>query len=578
MLAPEFTTEGNLAYCLAPSEGNHPSGLFQDKYSEELAFPTLFCGQPRNENNVKVHYSEICKLELRHKDRRFAKCVPNIFFKAKKFQINQIQQKVTLSLRKKLEGKKLTAKDFKDIQRVQEILSLDEGFRVFRTLRGSPPYWENSKKELFSMILQLGIPTLFMSFSAAETRWLHLLRILSRILDNKELTDSEILNMSWQEKSDLIQSDPVTCSRHFDYSVRRLISDVMQSSYHPVGEIIDYFYRKEFQQRGSPHIHMLAWIKDAPQYGTDTNEQVVSFIDKYVTCNKPPSSVNNSVKLQSHSHAKTSRKKKQGVCRFGFPLPPMPRTVILTPASDSNQENGNDSLPVLYKRNKEYLDGLKLADDVTTTFEEMLQILDMTEDQYIHAIRWSLTADKLFLKRSPSEIRVNAYNKPQLETWKATMDIQYVLDPYACAMHIVSYISKGQRGMSNLMQRATKEARDGNHDIKQCVRHMGNKFLNHVELSAQEAVYLVLQMSLRKAIRQFVIINTSPPEDRTVLLKPLKVIQELPDDSTDVECVGLIKKYAARPKVLQNYCLADFAAWFDVSTSKSKSKETTRCR
>ncbi|KAJ8043552.1 hypothetical protein HOLleu_10686 [Holothuria leucospilota] len=91
---PEFTTEGSLAYCLAPSEGNHPLGLFQDKYSEELAFPTLFCGQPRNENNVKVHYSDICKWELRHKDRRFAKCVPNIFFKAKKLQINQIQQKL----------------------------------------------------------------------------------------------------------------------------------------------------------------------------------------------------------------------------------------------------------------------------------------------------------------------------------------------------------------------------------------------------------------------------------------------------------------------------------------------------
>ncbi|KAJ8030297.1 hypothetical protein HOLleu_26664 [Holothuria leucospilota] len=82
---------------------------------------------------------------------------------------------------------------------------------------------------------------------AAETRWLHLLRILGRTLQNRELSDSEILNMTWQEKSDLIQGDPVTCSRHFDYLVRRFINDVMQSSYHPVEEIIDYFYRVEFQ-------------------------------------------------------------------------------------------------------------------------------------------------------------------------------------------------------------------------------------------------------------------------------------------------------------------------------------------
>ncbi|KAJ8019127.1 hypothetical protein HOLleu_42480 [Holothuria leucospilota] len=102
------------------------------------------------------------------------------------------------------------------------------------------------------------------------------------------------------------------------------------------------------------------------------------------------------------------------------------------------------------------------------------------------------------------------------------MDIQYVLKSYACVMYIVPYISKGQRGMSYLMQRATREARDGNHDIKQRVRHIGNKFLNHVELSAQRVVYLVLQMSLRKARQQFVFFNISLPEERTVLLKPFE--------------------------------------------------------
>ena len=34
---------------------------------------------------------------------------------------------------------------------------------------------------------------------------------------------------------------------------------------------------------------------------------------------------------------------------------------------------------------KDYPDGLKLADEVTATFEEMLKIIDMTEHQYIHA-------------------------------------------------------------------------------------------------------------------------------------------------------------------------------------------------
>ena len=41
----------------------------------------------------------------------------------------------------------------------------------------------------------------------------------------------------------------------------------------PIGEIADYLYRIEFQQRGSPHIHGLFWVKDAPQYEKSPNDE-----------------------------------------------------------------------------------------------------------------------------------------------------------------------------------------------------------------------------------------------------------------------------------------------------------------
>ena len=41
------------------------------------------------------------------------------------------------------------------------------------------------------MIRQLGNPTWFCSFSAAETRWVHLLKILGRLVENKEYSDSD---------------------------------------------------------------------------------------------------------------------------------------------------------------------------------------------------------------------------------------------------------------------------------------------------------------------------------------------------------------------------------------------------
>ena len=74
----------------APAEGNKPLGLFMDKNSEFLSFPTIFCGgcRPGNkERRVAVSYSTVAKWGLRCQDRRAGQSVPNIFYKLKKLQI-----------------------------------------------------------------------------------------------------------------------------------------------------------------------------------------------------------------------------------------------------------------------------------------------------------------------------------------------------------------------------------------------------------------------------------------------------------------------------------------------------------
>lgn len=421
------------------------------------------------------------------------------------------------------------------------------------------------------MIRQLGNPTWFCSFSAAETRWTHLLKTLGRIVDRKEYTDVEIKQMTWEQKSDLIQKDPVTCARNFEHMVQLFIRDVLKSSVMPIGEIADYFYRIEFQQRGSPHIHGLFWVKEAPQYEKSSNEEIVSFVNKYVTCHKPDTSseMEELVNLQMHRHAKTCRKAGHKICRFNFPLPPMPKTVILTPLDNSCfDEENKKQIKENAEKIKEVLDNMKYGEDIS--FENFLNKLQLTEESYILAIRHTLKRDTLFVKRAPSEIRINSYNTNLLKAWRANMDMQYVLDPYACATYILSYITKGQRGMSRLLEKASEEAKSGNKDIMNRVRQIGNKFLNAVEItcSAQEAVYLVLQMPMRRSSRDFQFISTSPPDERAFLLKKLDKLKELPDNSTDIESDNIIKRYQRRPKQLERLCLADFVAWFNCVKDK----------
>ena len=91
LTATDFLQDSERAqiYNIQHQEKERPLSILRDKYSEELAYPGIFLGQKRPENEqrlVNVQCSDICKSELRS-DRRAALRVENIFFKTKKLQI-----------------------------------------------------------------------------------------------------------------------------------------------------------------------------------------------------------------------------------------------------------------------------------------------------------------------------------------------------------------------------------------------------------------------------------------------------------------------------------------------------------
>ena len=91
--------------------------------------------------------------------------------------------------------------------------------------------------------------------------------------------------------------------------------------------------------------------------------------------------------------------------------------------------------------------------------------------------------------------------------------------------------------------------------------------MNSVEVGAQEAayMYLVLQMPLTKASRDVTFINTSPIDERVILVKPDTELQKLNDKSTDIECSNIV----------ENWCLADYVSQLDVIFPKQNTNELT---
>ena len=97
------------------------------------------------------------------------------------------------------------------------------------------------------------------------------------------------------------------------------------------------------------------------------------------------------------------------------------------------------------------------------------------------------------------------------------MYIQFILDAYACVMYVTSYMMKSERAMGDLLKQVSKECES----IRYQLRHLGSTFLNHREVSAQEGVYRLLPMPLKRQSRKVVFINTDPKNERISLSKPI---------------------------------------------------------
>ena len=126
----------------------------------------------------------------------------------------------------------------------------------------SPTLWQQKQQELMSMIRQQGCPTFFLTLSAAETKWIELLKILKEIIYDVKLSDEQVLDFQWSERAELIRRDPVTCARYFDHRTKGLFK-VLCSEVSPLGKLTEYYLRIEFKQRGSLRVHSLLWIANA---------------------------------------------------------------------------------------------------------------------------------------------------------------------------------------------------------------------------------------------------------------------------------------------------------------------------
>ena len=136
-----------------------------------------------------------------------------------------------------------------------------------------------STHDLISMVDQLGIPTIFFTHSAADLQWPELAKLISSTPENRTARANAVI------------ANPAVADWFFYERARQFVRyfylDILNAS--------DYWLRFEWQHRGSPHVHGLAWLPDAPNieeiFTSDaTNEvkqQAIKYVDALVTTINP---------------------------------------------------------------------------------------------------------------------------------------------------------------------------------------------------------------------------------------------------------------------------------------------------
>lgn len=162
------------------------------------------------------------KSEITRHDRR-AMRPDYLFTLLKKQQMTQIGGHIATCLRKKtVNGAPILVNNLLNDDYLQNLIQHDDGYRILSSVRNSPAHWEEEKKKLLAMIRQFGVPTLFMTISAAETQWPHLIKQLKSTVDKEEVSLEESQNIPYAEKVRLIQSDPFICATLFKTRYKEL--------------------------------------------------------------------------------------------------------------------------------------------------------------------------------------------------------------------------------------------------------------------------------------------------------------------------------------------------------------------
>ena len=518
----DLRSESNeTSVCSIPLATQKPVNIKDHPFGEEKAFPWLF---PTGNNglgtnrNVPLTNLSYFHSRLYHKDPRWRCDIPYVVSSLNLHEWSLLTSHISCYMRtqKPLSGesRNFVPVNAEDLNNVRTDPALMQNSYMFtKQIRGTAAYWKSALLRLLAMVKTLGPPTFFVTLSCNDN-WPELQAFI------------ELNHTSEQRAS--VKDNPLMASLAFQQRWHALLKHVLKKK-QPLGRVLDFFARVEFQSRGSPLMHVFLWTDLGTDFGCAHAHDIINVIDTTISTTIPDKDSNPDMHrlvntFQIHKHSFTCKKGNRR-CRFDFPRRTSSRTKLC------------------------------FNPDVITR----------------HRGRFYETV------RQTDDIWVNPYNPVILKHWRANMDIQLVGNAESCAFYVCKYVCKAEpEELRDTLSALFANPNFNSLGLRKRLIMIGTCVLKKRKISAQEAMYRLGGLKLYESSRSILNINTLPKLKRFKLVKPKSQREHLPANCTDEHALfesNIIDYYRARPLELEYTSLHEFASWYS-RQSHDVSRET----
>ena len=308
------------------------------------------------------------------------------------------------------------------------------------------------------------------------------------------------------------------------------------------------------------------------------------------------------------------------ICRFNYPLFPIKDTKFILGMSKELEDEEVKNIKKDYKKIRRFLirqtgynlgkreDNENWKEFSSWSFKRFLVELGMFEDnvdiddmtayhrankRYEKALSAGVKGTgAIFCKRDPCDIFTNNFNPNIMEIHEANHDLQCIVDPYACAEYVTDYLTKGEAGISKVLQSINDDGKDLSK--MEMLNKLASTLDKHREVSIQEATYRLLGLPMIKSSVIIKYVNTSHPNKRDGLLKgnlaelkngesPFhdniftyyenRPFHEVPGETVGMDFSGAWSDLGYGIESWQNMCLADFVSCYDLLSGAKKSSD-----